>query len=318
MTVADTGGLESLLEYLKTNRGFDFTGYKRASLERRIAKRMEEVDVSGYADYIDHLEVHPEEFALLFNTILINVTGFFRDASAWDYLGSEIIPRIIAARAPDDPIRVWCAGCASGEETYTLAMVLAEALGEEEYCERVKIYATDVDDEALDHGARRHLPGQGARGGPAGAARALLRASRPALRLPQGPAPHGDLRPQRPRAGRADLAHRPARVPQHAHVLQRGDAGAHPAALPLRAEARRLPLPRQVGDAASRTADLFAPVDLKRRVFPKVGKPDAARAAACRPPARFGRAPPATTSLREQRVRRRAGRAGRGRPRRAR
>ena len=112
---------------------------------------MEEVGAGTYGDYIDFLEVHPEEFALLFNTILINVTGFFRDAPSWDYLTADILPKLIEARAPDQPIRIWCAGCASGEEAYTVAILLAEALGAEEYAARVKIYATDVDEEALDH-----------------------------------------------------------------------------------------------------------------------------------------------------------------------
>jgi two-component system CheB/CheR fusion protein len=71
--------LELLLDYLRRSRGFDFTGYKRASLSRRIHKRMQVVGVDGYLSYLDHLEVDPEEFTQLFNTILINVTGFFRD-----------------------------------------------------------------------------------------------------------------------------------------------------------------------------------------------------------------------------------------------
>ena len=110
---------------------------------------MEAVDVDSHLAYVDHLEVHPDEFAFLFNTILINVTGFFRDAAAWDFLASDIVPRLLEA-GPDGPIRVWCAGCASGEETYSMAMVLAEALGEQVYLDRVKIYATDVDEEALN------------------------------------------------------------------------------------------------------------------------------------------------------------------------
>jgi two-component system CheB/CheR fusion protein len=149
-TVTPDKGLEALLDHLKLQRGFDFSGYKRASLERRIAKRIEAVGVDGYDAYLDHLEVHPDEFDDLFNTILINVTGFFRDGSAWDYIVSDVLPRVVDARGPDGTIRVWCAGCASGEETFTLAMLLAEALGEDEYARRVKIYATDVDEEALD------------------------------------------------------------------------------------------------------------------------------------------------------------------------
>jgi two-component system, chemotaxis family, CheB/CheR fusion protein len=141
--------LDILLEYLKRTRGFDFTGYKRTSLERRISKRMEAVGVDSHLAYVDYLEVQPDEFAFLFNTILINVTGFFRDAAAWEYMASDIVPRLLENR-PEGPIRVWCAGCASGEETYSIAMLLAEALGEQAYLERVKIYATDVDEEALN------------------------------------------------------------------------------------------------------------------------------------------------------------------------
>jgi two-component system CheB/CheR fusion protein len=142
--------LDALLDHLKRQRGFDFSGYKRSSLERRIAKRMAAVDCDDYGAYLDYLEVHPDEFAELFNTILINVTSFFRDAAAWDHLRDEVLPAVLAGRGgDDDAIRVWSAGCASGQEAYSLAMMLAEALGEAEFQERVKIYATDVDEEAL-------------------------------------------------------------------------------------------------------------------------------------------------------------------------
>ncbi|MFY9805670.1 MAG: CheR family methyltransferase [Pseudonocardiaceae bacterium] len=142
---------ETLLLYLKESRGFDFTGYKRPSLTRRVDHRMAEVGAGDYAEYLEHLEMHPEEFTALFNTILINVTSFFRDPEAWEYLRAEILPGMLAAKAPDGMIRVWSAGCASGEEAYTLAIVLAEALGVEEFRQRVKIYATDVDEEGLTH-----------------------------------------------------------------------------------------------------------------------------------------------------------------------
>jgi two-component system CheB/CheR fusion protein len=146
---SDAPALDVLLDYLKDARGFDFTGYKRAGLERRIAKRMAAVGLGAHLEYLEYLEVHPEEFAFLFNTILINVTGFFRDAATWDYLAAEIVPRLLQSIGENEPLRVWCAGCASGEETYTIAMVLAEALGEQQYLDRVKIYATDIDEEAL-------------------------------------------------------------------------------------------------------------------------------------------------------------------------
>jgi two-component system CheB/CheR fusion protein len=145
----EAGSLEGLLESLRDSRGFDFTGYKRATLERRIRKRMGEVGVDDYDDYVDHLEANPREFAELFNTILINVTGFFRDAEAWDFLRDDILPRLVEAVPDDEQIRVWSAGCASGEEAYTAAICLLEVLGEEAFKQRVKIYATDIDEEAL-------------------------------------------------------------------------------------------------------------------------------------------------------------------------
>jgi two-component system, chemotaxis family, CheB/CheR fusion protein len=144
------GDLEILLDYLRRSRGFDFTGYKRTSLGRRIERRMQTVGADSYLGYLDHLEVDPEEFTHLFNTILINVTSFFRDPPAWEYLSAEILPKLAADKRDDEPIRVWSAGCASGEEAYTLAMAIAEALGPEVVRERVKIYATDVDEDALN------------------------------------------------------------------------------------------------------------------------------------------------------------------------
>ena len=140
---------EALLDYIKRNRGFDFTGYKRSTLMRRVEKRLQIVKIESYIDYMDYLEVHPQEFILLFNTILINVTTFFRDSSTWDYLANEIIPRLLAAKQPHEPIRIWSAACSSGEEAYTIAMILANALGVEQFRDRVKIYGTDLDEEAI-------------------------------------------------------------------------------------------------------------------------------------------------------------------------
>jgi two-component system, chemotaxis family, CheB/CheR fusion protein len=139
---------EALLNFLKEQRGFDFTGYKRASLVRRVRRQMDTLGIGSYADYYDYLELHPDEFTALFNTVLINVTSFFRDPEAWAYLSESILPALVERR-PDQPIRLWSAGCASGQEAYSLAMAMAEILGLEGFRERVKIYATDVDEDAL-------------------------------------------------------------------------------------------------------------------------------------------------------------------------
>ena len=145
---------EALLTFIKDNRGFDFTDYKRPSLRRRIAKRMQDVGAETYAAYLERLRDDDQEFAGLFDTILINVTRFFRDPQAWQYIAEEVLPKLIEQTGPEEPLRFWSAGCATGEEAYTLAILLAEALGEAALLDRVKIYATDVDEGALADGRR--------------------------------------------------------------------------------------------------------------------------------------------------------------------
>jgi two-component system, chemotaxis family, CheB/CheR fusion protein len=140
---------ERLLEYVRDERAFDYTGYRRPTLMRRFEKRLQVVGAADWDAYRTYLGEHDEEFAELFNTILINVTGFFRDAETWEIVATEVIPRLLEEREEGAPLRVWSAGCASGEEPYTVAMLLAEALGEEGFQRRAKIYATDVDDDAL-------------------------------------------------------------------------------------------------------------------------------------------------------------------------
>ncbi|HAM03190.1 MAG TPA: chemotaxis protein CheR, partial [Acidimicrobiaceae bacterium] len=152
------GDLERLLEYLRDSRAFDFTGYKRASLSRRIERRMQATGSETYDAYTEVLEANPGEFAQLFDTILINVTGFVRDTESWEYLDSEIIPAIVDSKGEDDAIRVWSAGTASGQEAYSLAVLLAQVLGDERFRRTVKIYATDVDEEALTQARHARYP----------------------------------------------------------------------------------------------------------------------------------------------------------------
>ena len=145
----DAEAFEHLLVYLKEARAFDFTGYKRPSLLRRVRHRMQVAGFESFESYQDYLEANPDEFVPLFNTILINVTSFFRDRETWQHLSSVTVPRLLERNTGE--IRVWSAGCAAGQEAYSLAMLLTEAMGLEQFRERVKIYATDVDEEALAH-----------------------------------------------------------------------------------------------------------------------------------------------------------------------
>jgi two-component system CheB/CheR fusion protein len=140
---------DDLLLMLKETRGFDFTGYKKSTLQRRVRRRMALVNVATFNEYRDYLELQPDEYTLLFDSMLINVTSFFRDPTAWEALSEKILPELLSAKSLKSPIRVWSAGCATGEEAYTLAMVLVEALGPDQFHERVKIYATDLDEDAL-------------------------------------------------------------------------------------------------------------------------------------------------------------------------
>jgi two-component system, chemotaxis family, CheB/CheR fusion protein len=146
---------ESLIEYLRESRGVDFTGYKRTSLVRRVAKRCQELGIDTFVAYLDYLQVHADEIPILFDKILINVTEFFRDRDSWDYLRENIVPRIVAKNGL---IRIWSAGTASGEEAYSAAITFCEALGADQFLRRVKIYATDIDEEALNKARAGYFP----------------------------------------------------------------------------------------------------------------------------------------------------------------
>jgi two-component system CheB/CheR fusion protein len=145
----DDPGFGALLEKLSESYNFDFREYKEASLMRRIRSRMSQVRAPTFEAYAGFLDLHPEEHVHLFNAILINVTGFFRDAEAWTTLGEEVIPRMVAEAAESRTLRIWSAGCSSGEEPYSLAILLAEHLGERATEFQIKIYGTDVDEDVL-------------------------------------------------------------------------------------------------------------------------------------------------------------------------
>src|SRR5262245_36362624 len=120
--------LEAILEKLQATRNFDFRNYKRATLTRRIEHRMAERHLGSQYAYLELLDREPAEIDALVSALLIKLTGFFRDPEIWKELGERIIPEVISRRREVDEIRVWSAGCATGEEAYSIAMLLAEAL----------------------------------------------------------------------------------------------------------------------------------------------------------------------------------------------
>ena len=149
MTRAESAEFDALVEFLRSTRSFDFKAYKKSTLMRRVRRRMSILGIEAFGDYHLHLENEPEEFVHLFNTVLINVTTFFRDTTPWELLRGQIIPKMLEQKRPQGSIRVWSAGCATGEEAFTLAMMFADVMGMDAFRSRVKIYATDVDEDAL-------------------------------------------------------------------------------------------------------------------------------------------------------------------------
>ena len=141
--------LKDLLQELAEHRGFDFRGYKKTTLERRFRKRMFQLNIGSYAEYGTYLRKNPDEANELLNTILINVTEFFRDPPAWEILRNDILPPMLKALKSGASFRDWSAGCASGEEAYSIAIVLSEFFGPRIAEFDVKIYATDIDEDAL-------------------------------------------------------------------------------------------------------------------------------------------------------------------------
>ena len=148
------GDFRSLLDKLSSRYNFDFREYKEGSLARRIRSRMSQLRLDSFASYSNFLDEHPNEHIALFDKILINVTTFFRDPEAWETLEDQVVPRLIQDAGETRTLRIWSAGCSSGEEPYSIAMLLAEHLGETANNYTIKIYGTDVDEEALT--AARH------------------------------------------------------------------------------------------------------------------------------------------------------------------
>jgi len=155
--------LKQLLQELAEERALDLRGYKITTIERRIRKRMFQLSLGSFSAYAEYIRQKPDEINELLNVILINVTEFFRDPPAWEILRNEILPPILQKLKPGEPFRVWSAGCATGQEAYSLAITLSELLGPRLPQFDVKIYATDVDEPALGVARRAEYPAEALR-----------------------------------------------------------------------------------------------------------------------------------------------------------
>jgi two-component system, chemotaxis family, CheB/CheR fusion protein len=140
--------LHDVLAYLRTRTGRDFSYYKRATIVRRIARRMQVNGVEDLPAYLNFLRTHAGEPAALLQDLLISVTNFFRDPEAFAALEAQI-PRLFAGKGPDDVVRVWVVACATGEEAYSIAMLLHEHASKLDGPPRLQIFATDLDNESI-------------------------------------------------------------------------------------------------------------------------------------------------------------------------
>jgi len=142
--------LLAVVEILRARTRFDFRGYKMGTLRRRIQRCMSVRHVSDLRDYLALLRKDPAEVAALFKDLLVHVTSFFREPAAWQVLQERAIRRLIADKEPGAPLRVWVPACASGEEAYSLAMVLIEEIQAVGKNHRLQVFASDVDVETLE------------------------------------------------------------------------------------------------------------------------------------------------------------------------
>lgn len=143
-------GLHSILAVLRARTKHDFRSYRKGTLERRIQRRMGLHHVKSMAAYLDVLRARSTEVDQLFKDLLIGVTSFFRDPRAFEELATKVFPALVKGKDADDSIRIWVPGCATGEEAYSLAIVAAEQVAAARSGCRVQIFATDVDDDALE------------------------------------------------------------------------------------------------------------------------------------------------------------------------
>jgi chemotaxis protein methyltransferase CheR len=143
--------LEAVLEELRRVRGLDLSGYRRSTLERRLAARMARLRLKDPGEYLQRLRSDPSECGRLIEAILIKVSSFFRDSLVFELLAHRVLPRIMARhqREQTRQIRVWSAGCAAGEEAYSVAILLAQALEDEDFPWLPYICATDISPQAL-------------------------------------------------------------------------------------------------------------------------------------------------------------------------
>ena len=141
--------LNRILVLVKARTRYDFRSYRKNMLLRRIQRRMGLWQVERMGAYLEMLRENPDEIVALYKDLLIGVTGFFRDPEAFQVLEQRVIPELVARKGGDVPLRVWVPGCSSGEEAYSIAMLLIEQFAVAKIATNIQIFASDIDEDAL-------------------------------------------------------------------------------------------------------------------------------------------------------------------------
>jgi two-component system, chemotaxis family, CheB/CheR fusion protein len=145
----EVAALRDILSMLRIRTGHDFSNYKQSTILRRVTRRMQVSETPDLASYLQYLREHTPEVQELQQDMLISVTNFFRDHGAFDFLNQEIMPKLFEGKSDGEQVRVWVTGCASGEEAYSIAILLAEHTEHLDRPPGVQIFATDLDDESI-------------------------------------------------------------------------------------------------------------------------------------------------------------------------
>lgn len=160
-------GFSHLCAVLRARTGHDFSGYKDKTIQRRVQRRMQILQIAQLGDFLDRLRADPREVDLLFQDLLIGVTSFFRDPAVFEALERDVIPRMFQGKGADDTVRVWVAGCATGEEAYSIALLLRAFMPKSYAAPKLQVFASDIDEHALEVARTGRYPGTIAKDVPA-------------------------------------------------------------------------------------------------------------------------------------------------------
>ena len=150
--------LQKVFALIRSATGHDFSQYKQTTIQRRIERRLAVHQIDKLTDYILYLQKNPLEIDALFKNLVIGVTSFFRDPEAYEVLEKKVLPKLLQAKKPEDTLRCWVVGCSTGEEAYSLAMIISEAMEKQKKHLNVQIFATDIDEAAIENARKGIFP----------------------------------------------------------------------------------------------------------------------------------------------------------------